>query len=433
MTDTPGIDATESPAFTADELATLREHGIVIWADRVIYDAQRPMLAEEVAAVQAQCVGPLPEALTALWRLTAGGHLDYDLTLPMNGNLEAISFTELFFNDSGGYRDLAGWIEHEQELAGEANKADDAKPSDESAHSGDVRLAYLPIGGFEYCDRIYVTVSDGPSHGQVLAWKQGLPPAWAHALHEDGLSPVAPDLRAAFGALYLGEDPLDSSEDFATGQSLVAWLDERHEARGLELELMDKLLAFYRRAVADWRGPLETGDLRHHPALAKVAVRHAISHDDASAVAELAAAGIEFTGPLDGSAGAVDVALSRGSFAAASALVRAGAPVQGDALNSIDGAISPELTTQLLAEGAKPTVAAMVQCVACGAPDSARLIGEACVEHGVDLPPAFADRRAVAQAELEAALVKTRNESYGHYLGPEGLSERIENLRSFEL
>ena len=106
--------------FTPDELSTLREHGVVLFANRVIFDAQPPMPQAQIAAVQALCAGPIPGGLLALWEVTAGGQLDYDLSLEMNGNLEGISWTELFWNGSDSYHDLQGWIDHEQELAQEA-------------------------------------------------------------------------------------------------------------------------------------------------------------------------------------------------------------------------------------------------------------------------------------------------------------------------
>lgn len=414
-------------AFTPDELATLREHGIVLFADRVIFEAQPPMPAEQIEAVQAQCAGPLPQALIALWQHTAGGRLDYDLTLPMNGNQEAISWCELFFNGSHGYRDLAGWIEHEQEIAEEA--------AIEGGHETDALLTHVPIGGFEYLDRIYVVVEAGAEHGHVVAWKQGLPPAWTHRLHEDGISTLAADLHGAFAALQLNEDPLAPSGDYFSGQALIEHLDDRHEEHGLDLDLMDKLVAFYRRAMVDWRAPLADGTLRHRPALAQVAIRHAVATDDGELVARLAAAGVSFEGPLQGSAIATDVAIGHGAFGAAAALVRAGAPVASDALANIDAALSPELTGALLANGAEPNVAAMVKCVACGAPASARLIGQACTAVGLDVPAAFETDRQVALVELEASLAKVSDpaQAFSHYLGAEGLAERIAYLRDFRL
>ncbi|AMM25584.1 hypothetical protein [Variovorax sp. PAMC 28711] len=413
--------------FSSDELATLRTHGVVLHADRVIFEAQPPMAEDVIAAVQEVCAGPLPQQLLALWRDTAGGRLDYDLTLAMNGNEEAISWSELFFNGSDGYRDLQGWIEHEQEIAEEA--------AIEEGHAWQGRLTHLPIGGFEYLDRIYVVVETGEAHGQVVAWKQGLPPAWTHRLHEDGISPIAADLHGAFAALHLHEDPLAPAGDYFSGQALIEYLDDRHEEHGLDIDLMDKLVAFYRRAMLDWRAPLTDGTLRHHPALARVAVRHAIATDDAEGIAALAAAGVSFDGPLQGSAIATDVAIGLGAFAAAGALVRAGAPVAADALANIDDTISPELTSALLDNGAEPDMPAMVKCVACGAPASARLIAQACAQVGIDVPAAYETDRDAALKELESSLAKVSDpvQAFGHYLGAEGLAERIANLRDFRL
>ena len=411
--------------FTPDELTTLREHGIVLFADRVIFEAQPPMPQEQIDAVQALCSGPLPEALVALWRETAGGRLDYDLSLEMNGNLEGISWSELFWNGSDGYNDLQGWIDHEQELAQEA--------AEESGTPWSGKLTHLPFGGFEYTDRIYAVVEPGAAHGQIVAWKKGLPPAWTHALHEDSVNTIAPDLHGAFAALHLDEDPLAPTSDYFSGQTLLAYLDDRHEDHGLDLDLMDKLVTFYCRAVVDWRTPLAEGTLRHKPQLARVALRHAIATDDARLIAELAAAGVAFDGPQQGSALATDVAVGQGAFAAASALVRAGAPVAADALRNIDGQISPELTAALLDNGAEPNVAAIVKCAACGAPASAHLIADACAKAGIDVPAAFIAERDAMLLELETALAKMQGGKYGHYLGQEGLAERIDHLQTFSL
>ncbi|MFV0675444.1 SMI1/KNR4 family protein [Variovorax sp. tm] len=411
--------------FTPDELTTLREHGIVLFADRVIFEAQPPMPQEQIDAVQALCSGPLPEALVALWRETAGGRLDYDLSLEMNGNLEGISWSELFWNGSDGYNDLQGWIDHEQELAQEA--------AEESGTPWSGKLTHLPFGGFEYTDRIYAVVEPGAAHGQIVAWKKGLPPAWTHALHEDSVNTIAPDLHGAFAALHLDEDPLAPTSDYFSGQTLLAYLDDRHEDHGLDLDLMDKLVTFYCRAVVDWRTPLAEGTLRHKPQLARVALRHAIATDDARLIAELAAAGVAFDGPQQGSALATDVAVGQGAFAAASALVRAGAPVAADALRNIDGQISPELTAALLDNGAEPNVTAIVKCAACGAPASAHLIADACAKAGIDVPAAFIAERDAMLLELETALAKMQGGKYGHYLGQEGLAERIDHLQTFSL
>lgn len=414
-----------SDFFADDELALLREHGIVLFAERVIFDARPPMPFEQIGAVQALCAGPIPPELVALWQQTAGGRIDYDLHLRMNGNEEAVSWSELFWNGSDGYHDLQGWIDHERQVAQEAAAAGD--------QPWDGKLTTLPFGGFEHSDRIYAVVEPGADYGHILAWKQGLPEAWAHALHEDGLTTVAHDLNAAFAVLHLDEDPLEPAGDYFTGQALLAYLDERHETHGLDLELMDKLVAFYRRATVDWRTPLADGTLGQDGPLSRIALRHAVATDDAGLVEGLAAAGVALDGPLQGSAIATDLALSHGAHAAAAALVRAGAPVAPDALDYIDSAVSPELVSLLLDRGAQPSATAIAECVACGAPAAARLIAGAYSQTHDDLPAAFETVRNGMLAELETSLAEVRTGKVSHYLGANGLAERIDHLQSFSL
>lgn len=306
MTLTP----TTSPTpFTPAELAELRAHGIVLWADRVIFDARPPMAADEIAAVQACSAGPLPAPLIALWQTTAGGRLDYDLVLPMETDegehMEAISWNELFWNGSDGYRDLQGWIDHELECAEEA--ADDR----DEPWSG--KLDYLPFGGFEYCDRIYAVVkpAGAPDSGDILAWKKGLPPAWKGALHEDGLATLAPDLHSAFAALCLHEDPLAPTSDYHAGQSLLEALEVRITEHGMPRALADHLVAHYRTALVDWRTLLAQGALARNAMAARVALLHAVETDDAPLLQRLAAAGVPMTGVLQGTASALELALQR--------------------------------------------------------------------------------------------------------------------------
>ena len=414
-----------SDDFADDELALLRKHGIVLFAERVIFDARPPMPFEQIAAVQALCAGPIPAELVALWQQTAGGRIDYDLHLRMNGNEEAVSWSELFWNGSDAYHDLQGWIDHERQVAQEAAKA--------GGEPWDGKLTALPFGGFDHSDRIYAVVEPGADYGHILAWKQGLPEAWAHALHEDGLTTVAHDLPAAFAVLHLDEDPLEPAGDYFTGQALLEYLDERHETHGLSLELMDKLVAFYRRATVDWKTPLADGTLGQDGPLSRIALRHAVATDDAALVERLAAAGVALDGPLQGSAIATDLALSHGAHAAAAALVRAGAPVAPDALDYIDSAVSPELVELLLEHGAEPSATAVAECVACGAPAAARLIADAYGRRRDDLPAAFETVRNSMLAELETSLAEVRTGKVSHYLGANGLAERVDHLQSFNL
>lgn len=310
-----------SPAlFSPAELADLRAHGIVLWADRVIFDAQPPMSAQDIAAVQACCAGPLPTALVQLWQTTAGGRLDYDLVLPMETDegehMEAISWAELFWNGSDGYHDLQGWIDHELECAQEA-----AEDRDEP-WSG--KLDYLPFGGFEYCDRIYavVTPAGAPDSGDILAWKKGLPPAWKGALHEGGLATLAPDLPSAFAALCLHEDPLAPTSEYHAGQSLLEALEVRITEHALPRSLADRLVAHYRTALIDWRTLLAQGALARNAAAARVALLHAIETDDAALLQRLAAAGVPMTGALQGTASGLDLAVRREKLQTAAVLAQ---------------------------------------------------------------------------------------------------------------
>ncbi len=412
--------------FGEAELEILRRHGIVLFARRVIFDARAPMPPARIAAVEAACAGPLPQELLVLWRTTAGGRMDYDLHLPMNGNQESLDWTELFHDGSDGEQDLQAWIAHEVEGA----RAAAAEPG---AEPWDGRLTLLPIGGAESHDRVYVVVEPGADEGHVLAWKQGLPPAFPHEMHEDGMSTLAPDLLAAFEALQLDEDPLAPAGDYFTGQSLLAWLDDRHQAHGLAIELVDRVVDFYRQAMVDWRTPLAEGTLAQDAALARVALRHAIAADDAELVGRLAAAGVPLDGPLHGSAIGTDLAMSQGAHAAAAALVRAGAAVEPDALEVIDTEISPELVGLLLARGAEPSPLAIAECVACGAPDAARLIAAAYARNHEDLPAAFEAARRTMLAELEASLEAVQSGERSHYLGLAGLTRRIDHLLGFRL
>jgi hypothetical protein len=410
--------------FGDDELELLREHGIVLFARRVIFDARPPMSEQQIASVQEHCSGPIPPELLALWRLTAGGRIDYDLHLHMNGNEEAISWTELFGDGTDTYHDLQGWIDHEMELAEEASAGDEP---------WDGKLTTLPFGGFEYTDRVYAVVEPGADYGHILAWKHGLPPAWTHALHEDGLTTVAHDLCAAFETLRLDEDPLEPAGDYFTGQTLLEYLDERHQDHGLSVELMDKLVAFYRRAMVDWKTPLAEGTLGQDGPLSRIALRHAVATDDATLIEQLAAAGVALDGPLQGSAIATDLALSHGAHAAAEALVRAGAAVAPDALDDIDSALSPELVELLLARGAEPSASAIAECVACGAPAAARVIADAYAQRHGDLPAAYEAAKNSMLADLEDSLAQVRSGKLSHYLGINGLVQRVDHLRSFSL
>ena len=291
--------------FSGNEVDELRAHGIELFAGRVIYGAQPPMDEADIEAVAARCSGPLPPGLLALWRQTAGGYLAYDLELDVatseGRRIEAISWTELFHQGSERYRDLWGWIEHELEQAFEV--------AEDAGLAFNDTLDYLPFGGFEYCDRIYaVTSPQAPDHGGILAWKMGLPPAWSPALTEDAVTTFAPDLHGAFAALALHADPLETTDEYRNSDELLEYLDVRCDEHGLPRVLADALLAYYRRALIDWRGALRAGTLTTDPHALRLALRHAVERDDTDLLQQIRASGAGFDELVAGSHNALQYA-----------------------------------------------------------------------------------------------------------------------------
>lgn len=405
------------------EVALLAAHGIALWHDRVIFEARPPIAEAELAWIAERCAGPLPPELLALWRHTAGGALDYDLSLSMNGQRVSAGWSELFFTGSNGYRDLRGWIEHEFELTRDVAAGRGGTPAS--------RLDYLPIGGFEYSDRIYVVVKPGPEYGHVLAWVQGVPPAWRHQLHEDAIAEVAPSLGQAFAALMLERDPVDRPPGYYTGEALNEYLDERVSAHGLPRALADAVLARYVAARCDWRTPLATGRLHEDPALAAVALRTAVDADDAPLIHQLARAQLRLDHAIAGSATPLECAVLQGQHRAAEALLDNGALVPSGILADLGSGAPVPLVQRLIQRGATPLPTAAITCVEWGAPDSAQLILRACQALDAGSLGEFNRLRRLRIAELAEALGKVRAKTLGHYLGIDGLEAHIRALETF--
>lgn len=410
-------------SFTKEELGLLRNHNIVIFANRVIFDAQPPMTKDEMSAVESHCSGALPADLKELWSQTAGGRLDYELTVRMNDRDEAISWSELFYNGSNDYHDLEGWISHERELAADA--------AAQVGEEWNGRLDFIPIGGFEYCDRIYVGVSP-EKQGQVVAWKQGFPPAWTHCLHEDAVGSLAGNLHAAFELLSLEEDPRSAVTRFPAGESFLEYVDERI-ANKLPRELAEKLIEYFCSAQVNWEIQLQDGSISKNPKVAKVAVKQAIERDDAALIAQLSESGVDLQSAVVGALSPIEHAVFCSRFNAAQALCDANVTVANRILKDVHDGVPSHLVKSLLERGAEPCVEAMVMCAACGATDSARILQEACLSTKSDWAAQFTKKKAAMLRELKKDLKEVRTGKLFHELGEDGLSARIKNLESFEL
>ncbi len=395
-----------------------------MFEDRVIFDAQPPMEPETLASVASKCAGPIPEQLLELWSRTAGGSINYDVSIELDGGVHGFSWAELFYNGATTYFDLAGWINRELENI------------EEQCHETNTPfpgvLKWLPIGGFEYLDRVYVCVEPGQDYGSVAFWMKGIPPSWTHRLHRDGMVIAAPTLRDAFSLLHLRVQPSADLNEYHAGQELYAYIDNRVTEHGMAQGLADHVKEYFSKAVLEWRWLLDAGLIRQSPPNLAAAFDDAIRNDDPEIVDRLADLGEQFRSPLLGTAVAVDVALIRGAENVLRALLRVRAWVPHEALAGVSSPLPVDIVKSLISRGARPTFEAAAQLVAVGAPESGRAVARAC--------PGFRTSRKagdMAQAtrllasKLRADLDQVHAGTLFHHLGADGLTLRIERLAAF--
>jgi hypothetical protein len=420
----------ETVPFNENEIAELRSHGIAFHANRVIFNAQPPIDLETLTDIAGKCEGPLPQDLVDLWSFSAGGNLDYDLTLTMDGQNESVAWTELFYRGATTYHDLDGWIESELELIEEM--------CDENGTVFRAKTSFLPIGGFEYLDRIYVCVSSegsphANSYGEVSAWKRGLPPAWKHRLHNDSVAVVGPNVLSALSSLYLTCDPRHPTEPYAAGTSLMEYLDER-KTQGLSDELVTRVLDYFVLALRDWRPSFADGSIVGDQQLCNMAIEHALHTDDAALINSLHALGETFDRPLRGSARPVSVALNSGAFSALRAMLRFVDVVDPYSLIEGGGALPEDVVTLLLQRGALAQAEAVIHVAASGSVESARLISTAMRIDGysqANLDLVIDEARQAEVAKTQQSLDEVRAGKLHHYLGVEGLEARLATLNAF--
>jgi hypothetical protein len=397
--------------------AALRRN-VVIFEDRLILDARPPIGDDQLSLVQARCVGPIPGDLVALWRQAFGGTLDYELEIEIGGQLRGFSFTELFYPESDSYRNLWGWIQHEEELAEEAAEAHG------QAWSG--KLTHLPFGGFEYLDRLYVCVEPGPDHGAVFAWMHGLPPAWSFRLHEDSVARVADDMRDLFRKLDLTRDPFGAPEDFDAGETLAVRIEEIADE---DAALAEALKARVRMAVIDWRRDLDEGRLADRPRSRRLALDHAAGAGDLDLLQTLQTLGCDLDEGVRGGASVLDLALMSGRLDVARWLLDQGVDVERAIVSGASKA-SPELLAELLARGARPDGQAAMNAAREGAEENAILILEALKDDRAVLERLVADLALWAQRTEDSA-ARVESGQMASNLSPEAYRTEGDRLRTF--
>jgi hypothetical protein len=393
---------------------------IRVFEDRLILQAQPPITDDQIAEVEARVGRPLPPGLIALWRTAFGGRLDYALSIDFNGTVAGFSCNELFYPESDGYHDLWGWIDHEAELAKEAG--------DTMIAQGQLR--YLPFGGFEYLDRLYVCLEDGPDYGAVVAYMQGLPPAWALRLHEDSIARIADDVPGFFRLLGLVQDPFEPEDDsYAAGDEMAEAIET---VRSTDPALADRLTALVRSTILDWRTALANGSIATDARLRHLALNHAATKGDLALVEQLQARGCDIEERYIGGGNLLDHALLLGQDALADALIERGV----DASNAIVAAASmldARRTAQLLDLGAEIGLNAPRIAANAGHVDSARLMADALAGIDPEVLEDLPDQLNRSADDAQRSAERIESGQMGSNVAPDEYRRRAGDLRELAL
>jgi hypothetical protein len=358
-------------------VATAGGQTIAFFGDRLILNAQPPITDIQLREIEMRVGRSIPAGLISLWRTAYGGRLDYALDVDFDGHVAEFSLSELFFPDSEGYHDLWGWIEHEFNCAEEAE--------DENAKRG--VLSFLPFGGFEYLDRVYVCLDEGENYGAVFAWMRGLPPAWSLRLHEDSLARIADDVPALFHMLALEADPFRPDRpEYCSGCEMVDVIEEiRREDEGVADQLADMV----RVTVLDWQSSLKAGDIAQQPRLRRLALHDAAQRGDLGLVDTLFRQGCDLNERFAGGGNLLDHFLAHGHDDGAKVLIESGVDPSNAILASAATA-SVASIKGLLDLGAKVDTTSARTAALQGHPESAILMIDKLAENGGwDLLKAF--------------------------------------------
>ncbi len=346
--------------FTHEELTILRQNQLAIYRGKLILEAQPPADPEALDTIMAYVEGSLPDDLRDLWATAFGGALDYDLEVAFGDREYTASFTELFYPDSPHYHDLVGWIEHELELASEAEDREVE------------RLPVLPFGGFEYLERLYC-VTAPEDFGSVHLWAQGLPAAWKMRLTEDAVCKVSASLAGLFDLLSLDADPWDAAADeYAHGQDMKGAIEE---LRAQHPSLADKLQQLVRAAVFDWNAVIDSNDLAppHSPQVKRallLAVQHAVATDQPEQLTRLLDKSCPLQFRVQDRSTILPFALSQGAHRVAAAALASGVPLADDPV-IYASSVPRDVVDALISRGVPFDVEAPISVASSGEIDSA--------------------------------------------------------------
>lgn len=312
-------DASGSPIlFTDEEQRLLTDHQIAVYRGKLIFQAQPPITAVQIDELEKMLGAPIPESLLELWNVAYGGELDYNLNVPLGEHAYTASFTELFYPASTGYRDLYGWIENEEELAYDA-ALEQGLPEPE-------RLRYLPFGGFEYLERLYVD-TDPDTVGTVLIWAKGLPPAWTGRLHDDTAATVCGDIPSLFDMIKLDVDPRTADpESYPSG---LYSLDAIDRLRPDSEDLAARLEALLVASIFDARGLAIAHEFDGSPKLleaSRLGWMAAGDRNDGTLADVLLAHGYPTDRVISGTLTPVAYAIAQGATTVANRLLDSGRP-----------------------------------------------------------------------------------------------------------
>lgn len=301
--------------FTPDELQALRPYGIAVHRDKIVLDARPPIEPAQLREVEQRLTAPVPSPLRALWRTAFGGSLDYDLQTQFGKYHHQVSLRELFYPGSDHCHDLLGWLDHDREFAAQVAAVNGTPPP--------TRLEYLPIGGFEYLERVYVSVRE-PDRGHVFVWAAGLPPKWKMCLTADSTGFLAEDVDDLFDQMRLDADPFTSRDPTICGTELVAALGD---VRADHPTLAAGLEGLIRDAIFDWRRIVTrhtyAATLEHDAAM-RVALDRVTADEDLDLLAAMIERGYPLDQPVSGVWPVIAWAAARGAGKVALSLLASG-------------------------------------------------------------------------------------------------------------